>query len=430
MSIVTVQLGQCGNQLGTSFFQTLADELSTAPPSLANSITNTFFYGDGGTPTARAVLIDMEPKVVNTSLEDARRSGSWLYDSEATFCQQEGSGNNWAFGYAVHGLKWRDEMVHKVLRQLERCDRLAGIQLFQSLAGGTGSGVGTRMTEELRDEVGSVPILNTVVWPHSFGEVIVQNFNIALSLSHLVEVSDGLIILQNDKLQSTARHLLDISQPDFSHVNSVATSILTSVFCPVVKANLPATYSQFCQSPFNEIVEQLCLSPGHKLMTAFSVPHVPERSLSFSNDSWNGLVKRAYQMMLTDTFEPSINWSITPQSPARVKTLGALAVLRGKQVSQADTSAFSDISQYTSWSLTPYKELRTDQSLIYEKRVSVVANSQACLLNLDTLIDRTARIVASGAYMHQYTKYGIERDDFSQYVLPVLEQVLYNYSHL
>mmetsp|Transcript_24163 Transcript_24163/g.42930 ORF Transcript_24163/g.42930 Transcript_24163/m.42930 type:complete len:324 (-) Transcript_24163:409-1380(-) len=319
MSIVTIQLGQCGNQLGSSFFQSLADECAAAPHSLANAITNTFFYVEGGKPTARAVLIDMEPKVVSTCLDSAARSGTWLYDSEASFCQQEGSGNNWAFGYAVHGLKWRDEMVHKVKRQLERCDRLAGLQLFQSLAGGTGSGVGTRMTEELRDELGNVPILNTVIWPHSFGEVIVQNFNTALSLSHLSEASDGLIILQNDRLQSTARNLLGITHPDFSHINQVATSMITSLFCPVVKANLPATYSQFCQSPYAEITEQLCLSPGHKLLTAVSTPHVPERSLNFSNDSWSGLVKRAYQIVLTDTVEPSINWSITPKSATRVK---------------------------------------------------------------------------------------------------------------
>lgn len=319
MSIVTIQLGQCGNQLGGSFFQSLAEECLTAPLSLANAITNTYFYTESGRPTARAVLIDMEPKVVHSSLEAAMRSGSWLYDAEASFCQQEGSGNNWAFGYAVHGVKWRDEMVQKVHRQLERCDRLAGLQLFQSLAGGTGSGVGTRMTEELRDELGNVPILNTVVWPHAFGEVIVQNFNTALSLSHLVEASDGLIILQNDRLQSTAKHLLGVPHPDFSHINSVATSILTSIFCPVIKSNLPATYSQFCQSPFSEIVDQLCLSPGHKLLTAVSTPHVSERSLNFSSDSWTGLIKRAYQIILTDTAEPSINWSVTPHSPARVK---------------------------------------------------------------------------------------------------------------
>lgn len=79
----------------------------------------------------------------------------------------------------------------------------------------------------------------------------------------------------------------------------------------------------------------------------------------------------------------------------------------------------------------PYKELRTDQPLNrYEKRVSVVSNSQAFMPQLNDLIERTARIVASGAYMHQYSKYGIEQEDFSQYVLPVLEQVLFNYANL
>ncbi|KDO16606.1 hypothetical protein SPRG_17885 [Saprolegnia parasitica CBS 223.65] len=55
MSIVTLQLGQCGNQLGYALFDKLATELE-APLEM-----DIFFRGPSS--TARAVLIDMEPKV-------------------------------------------------------------------------------------------------------------------------------------------------------------------------------------------------------------------------------------------------------------------------------------------------------------------------------------------------------------------------------
>ena len=45
---------------------------------------------------ARAVLLDMEPKVISKCL--ARR-GVWSYDTSRVHFQQSGSGNNWAYGY-------------------------------------------------------------------------------------------------------------------------------------------------------------------------------------------------------------------------------------------------------------------------------------------------------------------------------------------
>ena len=56
----------------------------------------------------------------------------------------------------------------------EHCDRLGGLMLLQSLAGGTGSGVGTYLTEKLRDDYPHANLLNHTVWPYESGEVIVQ----------------------------------------------------------------------------------------------------------------------------------------------------------------------------------------------------------------------------------------------------------------
>ena len=63
--ICTVQLGQCGNQLGQQFFSTLAEEIRDAPEEVQNEVVESFFRSDGkkATPAARAVMVDMEPKV-------------------------------------------------------------------------------------------------------------------------------------------------------------------------------------------------------------------------------------------------------------------------------------------------------------------------------------------------------------------------------
>lgn len=51
--------------------------------------------------------------------------------------------------------------------------------------GGTGSGLGSFLTEEIKEVFGPVTLANFVIWPRMTGEVAVQSYNSMLSLSHL-----------------------------------------------------------------------------------------------------------------------------------------------------------------------------------------------------------------------------------------------------
>lgn len=53
---------------------------------------------------------------------------------------------------------------HPPGRQLEACDWLEGFLLLQSVAGGTGSGLGTYLAEALADEVHEGTLVNVCVW--------------------------------------------------------------------------------------------------------------------------------------------------------------------------------------------------------------------------------------------------------------------------
>ena len=55
--------------------------------------------------------------------------------------------------------------------------------LVHSLAGGTSSDLGTRVTESCGDEFPDVTRVNLAVSPYHFGEVAVQHYNALLSLS-------------------------------------------------------------------------------------------------------------------------------------------------------------------------------------------------------------------------------------------------------
>lgn len=89
MSIITLQLGQCGNQLGYDLFNILSSEI----PDGCNFSSRQFFREDArGNRTARCLLIDMEPKVVNSCVSRARSHTQWRFDESNIVVQQSGSG--------------------------------------------------------------------------------------------------------------------------------------------------------------------------------------------------------------------------------------------------------------------------------------------------------------------------------------------------
>ena len=91
-------------------------------------------------PVARAVLIDMEPKVVQSSLRRARKTGRWQYDGDRTLAFQSGSGNNWARGYHTYGDAVRHDVLDLVAKEAEACDHMGGFVLMQSMAGAPAPG--------------------------------------------------------------------------------------------------------------------------------------------------------------------------------------------------------------------------------------------------------------------------------------------------
>lgn len=85
------------------------------------------------------------------------KSGVWSYNHDCRInAQQLGAGNNWAMGYYGHGPTVRDAVLDAVRRQVELCDCVHGFLLFSSVAGGTGSGLGSYLVEALQDSFPSI----------------------------------------------------------------------------------------------------------------------------------------------------------------------------------------------------------------------------------------------------------------------------------
>ena len=108
-------------------------------------------------------------------------------------------------------------------KEVERSDYgVSAFLLLQSLAGGTGSGLGARVSELLRDAYGSRAVVaNTLVAPYSAGEVSVQLYNSLLTLTHTAKSSDAVLLFRNDQVQSICRTRMRIKRPSFNDLNKV-----------------------------------------------------------------------------------------------------------------------------------------------------------------------------------------------------------------
>ncbi|XP_061576251.1 tubulin delta chain [Cololabis saira] len=442
MSIVTVQLGQCGNQVGQELFDTLCSDAEAGQGKAysAASWERFFHQTTQGELEARAVLIDMEPKVINHSMAKAAKTGRWRYGGTSHFSQKQGSGNNWANGYCVHGPRHRDVVEEMVRREVERCDRLAGFLAMMSVAGGTGSGVGTYITQCLRDTYPASFVLNHLTWPYGTGEVIVQNYNSVLTLAHLYQLSDAILVHENDTVHRVCSQLLNIKQISFSDINRVIAHQLGSVLQPALT---PDSHGVCSRNPIGELVSALACHPEYKLLSACSIPQMASSSVAYSTFSWPGLLKHLRQMLISNTkMEEGIDWQVNPppaSGPVRSlpggsfnTSLANLLILRGKDVYHAETGGFEEPSIYTSW-LAPKDAFSLWKSPVpfnkYEKSATLVSNSQALLRPLDDMVRKAWNMFASRAYVHQYIKYGISEEDFLD-SFTSLEQVISSYRQL
>ncbi|XP_069740690.1 tubulin delta chain isoform X2 [Narcine bancroftii] len=444
MSLVVVQLGQCGNQVGQQLFEVVSTDGQNGwseSKHYWNISRERFFNSDtDGIPVARAVLVDMEPKVISHSMCKAANSGHWRYGAQSAFCQKQGSGNNWASGFCVHGPRHEEVLMDLVQLEVEKCERLSGFVIMMSLAGGTGSGLGTFVTQCLRDRYPHSLILNQLTWPYGTGEVIVQNYNTLLTLSHLYQSSDALLIHENDIIHKICSQLLNIKQISFMDINKVITHQLASVLQP---AYTRCHVTKYGSNPLGDLLESLVTHPEYKLLSPMNIPQMSDTSLQFSTFAWPGLLKHLRQMLIANTkMEAGIDWRVTLPSPAAKvsqkrelhfnTSLANLLILRGKDVQEADTSCFQEQGLYASWMPvdSAFSLWRTPTSFNkYEKSATVVSNSQCLLKPLDCAMKKAWDMFASRAYVHQYIKHGISEEEFLD-SFTTMEQVIASYSNL
>jgi len=131
--ILHVQGGQCGNQIGSKFWEVICDEHGIDPTGKYVSeggndtqlerINVYYNEASGGRYVPRAVLMDLEPGTM-----ESIRSGPFgkIFRPDNFVFGQSGAGNNWAKGHYTEGAELIDSVLDVVRKEAENCDCLQG----------------------------------------------------------------------------------------------------------------------------------------------------------------------------------------------------------------------------------------------------------------------------------------------------------------
>lgn len=255
-----------------------------------------FYQADDEHYIPRSILMDLEPRVINGILNSPFKH---LFNNENIFISKDGggAGNNWASGYS-QGERLYEEIFDMIDREAENSESLEGFVLCHSIAGGTGSGMGSYILERLNDRFPKKLIQTYSVFPNqtmsassagvgrtggaegmgSFNtlgtsDVVVQPYNCILSLKRLTMNADCVVVLDNTALNRIATERLRIANPSVAQLNSLVSTVMAA-------STTTLRYPGYMNNDLVGLVASLIPTPRcHFLMTGYTPLSVPSPSL-------------------------------------------------------------------------------------------------------------------------------------------------------
>ncbi|KAJ4461873.1 putative Tubulin epsilon chain [Paratrimastix pyriformis] len=421
--ILVVQVGQCGNQIGSRFWQHALNEfekynsVKVYDEAISSFFRNVDASGQSIAPgpntprhslKARAILIDAEEGVLSSIMRSPIRD---LFELTQFIGDTSGSGNNWARGFHHYGTKYHDDILDKVRRSAEQCDSLQSFFLLHSLGGGTGSGLGTYTIQLLADEFPTVYRFATSVFPSENDDVTTSPYNSVLALGQLIEHADCVLPLHNEALMEICERTqsqaakgdaaaviggVDGGQKrakPYDDMNDIAARLLTDLTSSM-------RFEGSLNVDLNEITMNLVPFPRMHLLTASMAPLVRPRDIAFQ--------PRRITQMFDAVFHRDSQ--IIQADPTQHFYLGCGLFVRGSHVEISDIH--NNIARIRpNLKMVPWNQEAFKVGLCGAPPVGLpysllcLANNTCVTQPLEAMIQRWNSLFKHHAHVHHYTEF-------------------------
>ncbi|GIX66284.1 tubulin alpha chain [Babesia caballi] len=419
--VIAVHVGQAGVQVGNAVWELFCIEHGIKPDGTVENadVNNTtdddtafhaFFAETGsGKHVPRCLFVDLEPTVV-----DEVRRGTYknLFHPEQLMSGKEDAANNFARGRYTTGADIMNPAMDRIRKLSDACDSIQGFLFFSAIGGGTGSGTGSLLLENIGAEYERKTKLNFCIWPSpQVSTAVVEPYNSVLSTHSLLENTDVAVVLDNEAIYSICKKNLDIGRPIYKNLNRIIAQVISSLTTSL-------RFDGALNVDMNEFQTNLVPYPRIHFMLSSYAPVISARKAKHEYMSVGEITNSAF-----DTAS-----MMAECDPRLGHYMACCLMYRGDVVPKDVNSAISHVKtkktvRFVDWSPTGFKfginyqppcVVPGDDLSKVSRAVCMISNSTSIsevFIRMDKKFDV---MYAKKAFVHWYLGEGMEEEEFEE----------------
>jgi len=405
--IICVQIGQAGNQIGTRFWSSLSDEHGIDQAGMYRGdqeyqydyIDIYFAEETGGKFFPRCVLADLEPSTMDcvrgSLFGEMFRSDNYVYGNS-------GSGNNFAKGYKHDGNLLLPAVWDTLTKEVEKCERLQGIQIIHAIGGGTGSGFGSLLLENINENLSECLALTCTVLPSfKMSETVVEPYNSILAMNALTNQAHETMCYENAALWNVCLNTLGIKSPTLGDLNHL-------ICCSMLGLTASLRFPGILNSDLRKLAVNLVPFPTLHFFISSFAPLKNFKDLPYSDlnvvDITNAM------------FDPSN--MMTNYDPEAGRYLAVATLYRGNISSEDVEAQLAATRELNHDNFVDWIPVNTQYSIcsVPMKGLPItgtlVGNNTAIKKNISEIDNEFFTLFEKRAYLHWYLLEGLGEEDF------------------
>ncbi|GAO51429.1 alpha tubulin [Saitoella complicata NRRL Y-17804] len=415
--VISIHVGQAGVQLGNASWELYCLEHGINPDGrmdptkdAVDGSFSTFFAETGsGKYVPRSIYVDLDPSPI-----EEVRSGTYkdLFHPENLLSGKEDAANNYARGHYTVGKEMSERVMDRLSRVVDGCDGLQGFFVFHSLSGGTGSGFGALLLEQLSLAYGKKSKLEFTIYPApQVSTSVVEPYNSVLTTHATLEHTDCSFMVDNEAIYQICQRNLDIQRPTYQNLNRLIAQVVSSITASL-------RFDGSLNVDLNEFQTNLVPYPRIHFPLISSAPIISK------NKAYHESHK--VQDITFQCFEPQNQMVVC--DPRNGKYMACCLLYRGDVVPRETNAAISSIKakrsiQFVDWCPTGFKVGLNNQKMVLppdseqaavDRSVTMLSNTTAIAEAWSRLDHKYDLMFAKRAFVHWYVGEGMEEGEFSE----------------
>jgi len=415
--VINIHIGQAGCQVGNSCWELFAAEHGinkdgTLSKKNDKESPSTFFQETkSGKYVPRALMVDLEPSVIDTIRHNSEYKK--LFNPANLLSGSEDAANNFARGHYTVGKDIIEDVTDRLRKLTEACDSLQGFMLFNSVGGGTGSGLGSLVMERLSADHGKKKCkFGFAVYPSpTTATSVVEPYNSVLSTHALLEHNDVTIVLDNEAIYDVCKTKLKIQKPSYQNLNRIIAQVVSSLTSSL-------RFQGSLNVDLNEFQTNLVPYPRIHFMLSSYAPVISKQDVDHESLTTGEITNSAFEA----------SNMMAKCDPRSGKYISCCLMYRGDVVTKDVTDAIRGIKtkqsvSFVNWSPSAFKcginqkaptTIEGGDLAPVDKSLTMIANSTSIADVFARNNQKFDMMYSKRAFVHWYVGEGMEESEFSE----------------